>query len=123
MSLRTETILLKRILESAAFVFLVSMAFAGIQKVNISCLNLSPSPDSLDLYQVNTLPAPKLEFLFESKGEIQLESVCKSFAHIKKKPKNKKRFFVHYIFTKPHSIWPEQIILGCEQDKQMQGAQ
>lgn len=29
---------------------------------------------------------------------------------------------MHYIFTKPHSIWPEQIVLECEQDKQMQGA-
>lgn len=111
------------ILESTAFVFLVSMPFPGIQKVNISCLYLSPSSDSLDLYQANTLPACKLEFLFESKGEIQLECVCKSFAHIKKTQNKTKTIFMHYIFTKPHSIWPEQIVLECEQDKQMQGAQ
>lgn len=106
------------ILESTVFVFLVSMPFPGIQKVNISCLYLSPSSESLDLYQANTLPACKLEFLFESKGEIQLECVCKSFAHIKKKKKNKtKMIFMHCISTKPHSIWPEQIVLECEQDK------
>lgn len=108
------------ILESTAFVFLVSMPFPGIQKVNISCLYLSPSSDSLDLYQANTLPACKLGFLFESKGEMQLECVYKSFADLQKKNKTK-TIFMHYIFTKPHSIWPEQIVLECEQDKQMQG--
>lgn len=68
-----------------------------------------------DLYQANTSLAPELEFTFESKVEIQLESVCKSFAQ--------KTFFVHYVFAKPHRIRAEQMVLGCEQDKQMQGAE
>lgn len=88
------------ILESTAFVFLVSMPFPGIQKVNISCLYLSPSSDSLDLYQANTLPACKLGFLFESKGEIQLECVYKSFADIQKK-KKKNDFYALHIYKAP----------------------
>lgn len=60
-----------------------------MQSVNISFL-LSGSRLTADLYQANTLPAPELGLIFESKGEIQLESVCKSFAYLRKKPKKTK---------------------------------
>lgn len=85
-----------------------------MQNVNI---NYFRSGLTAALCQANTLPAPELVFIFESKGEIQLESVCKSFAHLRKTKQNKKNLFVHYKFTKPHNIWPEQMVLGYEQDK------
>lgn len=50
-----------------------------------------------DLYQANALPAPALGLIFESKGEIQLESVCKSFAYVRKKKPKKTPNVLHVL--------------------------
>lgn len=69
-----------------------------MQNVNI---NYFRSGLTAALCQANTLPAPELVFIFESKGEIQLESVCKSFAHLRKKNKKKKPFCALQIYKAP----------------------
>lgn len=86
-----------------------------MQNVNIIHLNLAAGPDSLQIFIEQTLCLPELEFIFESKVETQLESVCKSFAHIRKK-----KFFCA-LYHSPTVFWPKQNVLGREQDKQMKG--